>query len=292
MTDLTYFAQYGKMTDPGSIRASLYRPALRRLCPCPGGSGIACAYLLGGALWIDLSEERKGEVQLRTMERRLARTLELDLKSAGTPRPNEKKIVGQLPRFLGDAGIHAAIDRASPPARAAGSGRTSSPITTKITGSANTGTRENGRWVLVDAQLDSLQCEAMKIPFNTLDVPRDQFIVGGAAWKLCRSGQADPDQFGIFDMKGLDFVKGDFIRDVASLNKIELLPWDCWGMIMTEYATLPPDDLAMLDRLADLTCVDVPDFELVRQLYESDPRLRVGESITSFVNGNPQMIAL
>jgi hypothetical protein len=48
----------------------------------------------------------------------------------------------------------------------------------------------------------------------------------------------------------------------------------------------------MLDRLADLTDSDVPDFEAVRQLYESDPRLRVGESITSFVNGQMMLVAL
>ena len=35
------------------------------------------------------------------------------------------------------------------------------------------------RWILVDAQLDTIQCEALRIPFNPLDVPRDQFIVGG-----------------------------------------------------------------------------------------------------------------
>ncbi len=64
------------------------------------------------------------------------------------------------------------------------------------------------RWVLVDAQLDELQRNILQISFNTLDVPRDQFIVGGAAWKMCQSGHADPDQFGIFDMKGMDFVKG------------------------------------------------------------------------------------
>jgi hypothetical protein len=148
------------------------------------------------------------------------------------------------------------------------------------------------RWVLVDAQLDELQQNALKTSFNTLDVPRDQFIVGGAAWKMCRSGQADPDQFGIFDMHGMDFVKGDFLRDVAALNKVELLPWDCWGMIFTDYATLPPDDLSMLDRLADLTRTDVPEFATVRQIYESDPRLRVGESIQSYVNGSMERIEL
>jgi hypothetical protein len=48
----------------------------------------------------------------------------------------------------------------------------------------------------------------------------------------------------------------------------------------------------MLDRLAELTCTDVPDFESVQQLYESDPRLRVGESIQSYVNGSMEQIAL
>lgn len=55
---------------------------------------------------------------------------------------------------------------------------------------------------------------------------------------------------------------------------------------MTEYATLPPDDLSLLDRLADLTQADVPDFASVRQIYESDPRLCVEDSILSYVNGN------
>ncbi len=75
-----------------------------------------------------------------------------------------------------------------------------------------------GDW---STQLDAFQCAELKIAFDPLDVPRDQFIVGGQAWKLCRSGQADPDQFGIFDMHGLWFVRGDFLRDVAALNKTE-----------------------------------------------------------------------
>jgi hypothetical protein len=148
------------------------------------------------------------------------------------------------------------------------------------------------RWLLVDAQLDELQRSVLEISFNTLDVPRDQFIAGGAAWRMCRNGDANPDQFGIFDMHGVDFVKGDFIRDVASLNKTELLPWDCWGMILMDYVTLPPEDLSMLDRLADLTYGDVPDFDRVRQLYESDPRLRVGDAIQSYVDGNMKLIEL
>ena len=61
---------------------------------------------------------------------------------------------------------------------------------------------------------------------------------------------------------------------------------------MSKYAGLPPDDLSMLDRLADLTYSDVPDFDSVHGLYESDPRLRVGDAIQSYVNGSMEHITL
>ena len=82
------------------------------------------------------------------------------------------------------------------------------------------------------------------------------------------SGQADPATFGIADMHGLGFVRGDHVRDVAALNKMELLPWDGWGLINGEDAALTADDWSLLDRVAELTCGDVPDFESVRSLYE------------------------
>jgi transglutaminase superfamily protein len=291
MTDLTHFTQYSKMTHPGPY-ASLYTdlpselPALVHVV-----QGLLVHIFWAERYGLNLSEERKGEVQLRTMERRLARTLELDPNSLATPRPDEKKIVGNCRDF--SATLASMLQAKGIPARPrCGFGAYFLPNHYEDHWVCEYWNQAEQRWVLVDAQLDELQQNVLEIPFNTLDVPRDQFIVGGAAWKMCRSGQADPDQFGIFDMKGMDFVKGDFIRDVASLNKVELLPWDCWGIILADYATLPPDDLSMLDQLADLTCADVPDFEAVRQLYESDPRLRVGESIQSYVNGNMELIAL
>ena len=99
MTDLTYFAQYGKITHPGPC-ADLYTdlpsdvPALVQ----------AVQGLLVHIFWLEsyglqLSEERKEEVQLRTMERRLARLRELDPGPLTHPRPNEKKIVGNCRDF-------------------------------------------------------------------------------------------------------------------------------------------------------------------------------------------------
>lgn len=291
MTALTYFAEYGKMTHPGPY-ADLYTdlpsdvPSLVQVV-----QGLMVHVFWAESYGLNLSEERKGEVQLRSMQRRLARTLELDPGSLTTPRPNQKKIVGNCRDF--SLTLASMLQSKGIPARPrCGFGAYFMPDHYEDHWVCEYWNEAEQRWVLVDAQLDDLQRRVLKPSFNALDVPRDQFLVGGAAWKMCRSRQADPDQFGIFDMHGMDFIKGDFIRDVAALNKLELLPWDCWGMILVEYAALPPDDLSMLDRLAELTHKDVPDFAAVRQLYQSDPRLRVNESIQSYVNGNMESIKL
>jgi hypothetical protein len=291
MIDPTYFAQYGKITHPGAY-ANLYAdlptdvPSLVKVV-----QGLIVHVFWGERYGLNLSEERKAEVQLRTMERRLARTLELDPNPLAMPRANEHKIVGNCRDF--SVTLASMLQSKGIPARPrCGFGAYFMPNHYEDHWVCEYWNEVEQRWVLVDAQLDELQQSVLGTSFNTLDVPRDQFIVGGAAWKMCRSGQADPGQFGIFDMNGIDFVKGDFIRDVAALNKAELLPWDCWGLILTEYSTLPPDDLSMLDRLADLANLDVPEFDTVHQIYESDPRLRVGESILSYVNGNMERIEL
>jgi hypothetical protein len=82
------------------------------------------------------------------------------------------------------------------------------------------------RWRLVDPELDNLSIRENNIQFDVHDTPRDQFLVGGKAWQMCRAGQADPSKFGVSgfgDMKGLPFVRGNLIQDLAALNKMELL---------------------------------------------------------------------
>ena len=139
-------------------------------------------------------------------------------------------------------------------------------------------------WLLVDAQLDALQCSTLKISFDPLDVPRDQFIVGGKAWQMCLSGEQDPNKFGIFDMNGLGFVRGNLVRDVAALNKMEMLPWDCWGIILKEQLD-DINDLKMLEEFAALTENDVPAFNQLKELYQQDSRMRLDDSFLSYVNG-------
>jgi hypothetical protein len=153
---------------------------------------------------------------------------------------------------------------------------------------------DEGRWILVDAQMDALQREALDLSFDPLDVPRDQFITGGRAWQMARAGEADPETFGIHDMHGLWFIRGNLARDVAALNKVELLPWDVWGLAYVEGGdeALSAGDLAALDEMAGLSGGDVPNFERLREQYETDSRWRVPPTIRSFTPDGPIEVAL
>src|SRR6185312_6349022 len=69
------------------------------------------------------------------------------------------------------------------------------------------------RWMTVDAQLDEVQRKLFRIPFDPLDVPRDEFLVAGDAWQRCRAADLDPEAFGLMDMRGWWFIAGNVVRD-------------------------------------------------------------------------------
>jgi hypothetical protein len=122
-------------------------------------------------------------------------------------------------------------------------------------------------WVLFDAQIDNRQRELFGIGFDTADVPRDQFMVAGDAWALCRGGRTDPSAFGIFDMHGLWFIAGNLVRDVAALNNREMLPWDVWGAMRRQDNEL---DFAFFDGLAIVSREPDAHADELSALYRDD----------------------
>lgn len=141
-------------------------------------------------------------------------------------------------------------------------------------------------WVLSDPQFipDSRMDSVYELDFDPLDVPRDRFLVAGEGWLRCRKGEADPKTFGVsvLGLMGLWMVRGNVVRDLAALNKAEVLPWDAWGVGDGGPGGKEAGEaeLAVLDAAAEVTIE--ADFERVRALYRSTPSLRVPETITSY----------
>jgi hypothetical protein len=130
-------------------------------------------------------------------------------------------------------------------------------------------------WALFDAQIDDRQRDLFRIGIDTADVPRDQFMVAGEAWSLCRNGRADPAAFGIFDMHGLWFIAGNLVRDVVALNNQEMLPWDVWGAMRQQDSEL---DLAFFDQLATVSSEPDAHVDELSALY-CDERVSVPRTV-------------
>ena len=285
---LEFYASPGKLTNPGAMA-----PLLNDL-PSDVGElvrvvqGLMVHVFWAGRYGLELDEARQSEVQIRPLSAKLERILELDPRPLSEPRDPDKRLVGNCRDFsLLLVGL---LRHQGVPARArCGFGTYFLPNHYEDHWVGEVWNAAEGRWVLVDAQLDALQQGVLNQPFDPLDVPRDQFITGGRAWQLCRAGQADPETFGIHDMHGLWFVRGNLVRDVAALNKLEFLPWDSWGLVDVEGGdeALSAPDLAALDEMAELSGGDAADFDRIRKLYDASEQWRVPPVITTFTAAGP-----
>jgi hypothetical protein len=133
------------------------------------------------------------------------------------------------------------------------------------------------RWIMVDAQLDDIHREVLQYQFNECDVPNSEFVYAGKAWQLCRDSEEDPSQFGIFELNGFSFIKGNIVRDLYALNKLELMAWDTgWGILKDpSQAIEDEDEYQLLDKLAILSCNS--DFLGAKKAVESLTALKFPE---------------
>lgn len=139
------------------------------------------------------------------------------------------------------------------------------------------------RWVLVDANVDPVVKSKVGVTANAFDLARDQFVVASDGWKLARDGKVDPDRFGVPSIKiqGLWFIRGSLMRDLAALNKVEMLPWDYWGLAdRTPIDALPTEELPLLDELARV--LDTPSDLAQLQSTFARPELLVPATIRRF----------
>ena len=273
-----YYACAGPMSDPGPY-ADLFE-ALPHSIPA---QVRAVQGLMVHVFWvtrykINPTEERKNaEVNLRRAQQKLPRLLELDPAPLNRRRPPERWLIGNCRDF--SLLMVSILKARGIPARArCGFGTYFVPNHYEDHWVVEYRDPAQGRWVMLDAQLDALQRRVLHIGFDTLDMPPGQFITGGQAWLMCRRQGCDPERFGIFEWHGWDFIRGDLLRDVLALNNVEVLPWDDWAALATPVAQLSANELARLDYLAGLTAnPGGPDdftqagFEALREAYSDWP---------------------
>ena len=249
---------------------------------------------------VEIAPERENEQGLHGAEAMLVQAMRLDPAPIGATRSPDKRVVGNCRHF--STMLCAFLRHKRVPARArCGFSSYFEPGKYLDHWVCEYWHTDERRWVQVDAQLDPFQVSVVKLDFDPLDMPRDRFLVAGDVWQQIKAGTIDPSRCGIADMWGAWFVRGDLALDVAALQKIELLPWEPFGIVRELGSTVPDSAelLALIDHLAALTARgDADAIDELLTLAENDSRLRPPASIidaarhadlTGSTLGNPIM---
>jgi len=272
-----YYAHHGAMTAAGPYGAELQS--------LPREIGALCEVIQGVLIHRDMapflyqttfSEEKRDEAHTRAVAAMLSRIHSLDAKPLTSLRERTNRMAAVCRHF--STLLTAILREQGVAARArCGFGAYFTPGKFEDHWVCEYWNAALGRWIIVDAQLDAIQREALRTDFDPLDVPRDRFIVAGDAWQMCRSGRVAAERFGLsyVHLQGLWFVAGNVLRDFASLNRMEMLPWDVWGLMTMDDAGLTDQHNALLDRIAALSLAGDKAFAQIRAIYESEETLRV-----------------
>ena len=272
-----FYARHSRFSDPGRHAA-----LLAALPSDPAGvaktiqSLVIYEHVAQPFYGCRLPDARRGESHIRPVEKLIDAILALDDKPLDQPRAPEKRLVGICRHFTL---LAVAIFRQhGAPARArVGFGAYFNPGKYEDHWVCEYWRADQGRWALLDVQFDDVFMRNLAIRHDPLDLPRDRFLIAAEAWRKCRSGELDPNACGIefSKLRGLWFVSGNLIGDLAALNGGEVLPWDVWGARPGAKLELSADQLAFFDELADLTAEPDLKFDALRGRYESDCGLRL-----------------
>jgi len=299
--DPSSYLENSPFAAPGRRRAIL--EAIARECgPDPRSLAARARALMVHIFWqkaYGLPENRErsvAEVNLRSLEEKLDLVAEAEV-AAGRPAespeplPPERRVIGNCRDY---SLLFAALLRAAGiPARTrCGFGMYFIPGHGEDHWVVERWDAPRGRWVASDPQLDSAMTDKLKIGFDPMELPAGAFRSGGEAWLACRAGE-DPENYGIFGMKGWDFVKGDLVRDLAALADLVLLPWDLWGIMERPFVLLGEADMSALDAAARASPMGV-----LRTRGEAeaclakDDRFALPPRITSYLNDEPRTVDL
>jgi hypothetical protein len=146
------------------------------------------------------------------------------------------------------------------------------------------------RWKRYDAEFAA----SSKLDFDPTDVPGTRFLTAGEAWQHLANTPAHGSRFGVssLNLQGEWFVAGSLFRDMAALRKLELKPWDYWGLS----ASLPwnPSDWpSNVKASLDLLALQLTDAG-VHQVGEPESLAKwpLPDQVISYPRGEPVKVLL
>jgi Transglutaminase-like superfamily len=148
------------------------------------------------------------------------------------------------------------------------------------------------QWQMADAQLDATWRARLSFEGDPLVLTPAEFVTAGHAWQAWRAGDLDAGTCGLsgIDEHGAHWIAHNLRLDLASLNKVEMLPWDVWGAGW-QMGEQPTDAvLALFDRVAELTVDPDARFADLRALYETSEALRMDGTVFNVLRGRAESV--
>jgi len=150
---------------------------------------------------------------------------------------------------------------------------------------------EGNEWRLMDPELTPSVRRHFGVTFDPCDLPRDRFLTAGTVWLGIRSGRIDSAKCGVstLGLSGEWFVAASVVRDLAALNKREMLPWDYWGITrdMGPGTALTEATAGRIDYLAGLIAEPEPDWKTLRETYDREEAFKVPAVVLSYPKDVP-----
>lgn len=221
----------------------------------------------------DLPEDRQAENQVRPAADLVARLYELAPQPITGPREPHQRVVGTCRHF---AVLACSLLRYRGVSARVRCGFATYFVKNRAVDHWIVEYRDHdgGRWIRLDPEI--LGQEVVEHPE---DLAQGQFLTGAEAWIAFRRGEIDADRFGVYGTEnwGPAEIRGNLVKDLASLNKVEMLPWDEWGRMTEAYeGATGPDYDSLLDDVAAVCAAD--DTAAIAAIYEH-PDLTVPEPL-------------
>lgn len=220
-----------------------------------------------------IPKRRFREVNLRYVDRMLERLMELDSRSLTQPRPIDRRLVGCC-RDFATLFTSMARHKGIPSRVRVGFANYFASASSRYWIDHTIAERWEGPrsgWRLVDPEQTPALARENNPDFDPTEVPWGRFVTGGHAWTMCREEGIDADRFCVEpggQPRGLWFVRGRLLLDLAALNREELLLWDSWR-ITSPNARLTAREVEGLDSIARVTSSTPPPTSEVAALYQS-----------------------